>query len=139
MLSRFTRGSTRQLHASARALDFAKMSIVGRIGTDFSEHTTGNDKRYIKYSIAAQPRRDGQTNWFNVTVFNEPQINFLTQYVRKGALVYIEADASNYTFEREDGSRGISLSLVQREVNMLRNGKVVDAEAAADDATSEAS
>lgn len=78
------RTQVRHLHASARRSNFAKMSIVGRIGSDFTEYTSSNNNRYLKYSVASQPRRDGPTNWFNVTVFNEHQINFLTQYVRKG-------------------------------------------------------
>ncbi|CCC68928.1 hypothetical protein NCAS_0B08440 [Naumovozyma castellii] len=119
----FLRTQTRLFHATAKKMDFSKMSIVGRIGSEFTEYTSQNDKRYLKYSIASQPRRDGPTNWYNVTVFNEQQMNFLTQYVRKGALVYVEADAANYTFEREDKSKGTSLSLVQRDFNLLRNGK----------------
>lgn len=74
----------RQLHATARKLDFSKMTIIGRIGSDFTEYTSTNDRKYLKYSIASQPRKDGSTNWFTITVFNEPQINFLTNYVRKG-------------------------------------------------------
>ncbi|CDF88053.1 BN860_01222g1_1 [Zygosaccharomyces bailii CLIB 213] len=118
----------RGFHATSRKLDLSKMTIVGRVGSEFTEYTSANNNRYLKYSVASQPRRDGQTNWFNVTVFSEPQINFLTQFVRKGALVYLEADASNYTFEREDGSRGTTLNLVQREFNLLRNGKTEEAE-----------
>lgn len=66
-------------------------------------------------------------------------------------MVYVEADAANYSYEREDGSKGTSLSLVQstyttlfffffsvfptstrhlhtniptaEEVNLLKNGK----------------
>ncbi|AAS52540.2 AEL145Wp [Eremothecium gossypii ATCC 10895] len=113
----------RQFHASSRALDFSKMMIVGRIGSDISQFVSQNDKKYAKYSIASQPRRDGPTNWYTITVFNEPQMNFLTQYVRKGALVYVEADAANNVFEREDGSKSYSLSLIQREINLIRNGK----------------
>ena len=78
------RQQVRALHATARRSDFSKMTIVGRIGSDFTEYTSANNNKYLKYSIASQPRRDGATNWYNVTVFNEPQINFLTQYVRKG-------------------------------------------------------
>lgn len=75
----------RQFSATARKLDFSKMSIVGRIGSEFTENTSAkSNNRYLRYSIASQPRKDGQTNWYNITVFNEPQINFLTQYVRKG-------------------------------------------------------
>ncbi|SCW03143.1 LAFE_0G03906g1_1 [Lachancea fermentati] len=107
------RQQVRAFHASSKRMNFSKMTIVGRIGSDFTEYTSSNNNKYLKYSIASQPRRDGPTNWFNITVFSDPQMNFLTQYVRKGALVYVEADAANYSFEREDGSKGTSLSLVQ--------------------------
>lgn len=78
------RQQTRLFHATARKFDFSKMTIVGRIGSEFTEYTSANNTRYLKYSVASQPRRDGPTNWYNVTVFSEPQMNFLTQYVRKG-------------------------------------------------------
>lgn len=119
----FRLAQRRAFSASSRAQDFSKMSIIGRIGSDYQELTSANDTNYLKYSIACQPRKDGPTNWYNVTVFAPTQINFLTQYVRKGALVYVECDAANYTFEREDGSKGHSLSLVQREINLLKNTK----------------
>lgn len=118
----------RGFHATSRKLDLSKMTIVGRIGSELTEYTSQNNNRYLKYSIASQPRKDGQTNWFNLTVFNDSQINFLTQYVRKGALVYVEADASNYTFEREDGSRGTVLNLVQRDIDLLKNGRTESTE-----------
>ncbi|CAB4255920.1 similar to Saccharomyces cerevisiae YCR028C-A RIM1 Single-stranded DNA-binding protein essential for mitochondrial genome maintenance [Maudiozyma barnettii] len=113
----------RSFHASARKMDFSKLSIVGRIGTPFTEYTSAKDVKYVKYAVASQPRKDGPTNWYNVTVFNQPQMNFLQQYVRKGALVYIEADAANYTYEKEDGSKATVLSLIQKDFNLLRNGK----------------
>lgn len=105
------------------------MSIIGRIGSDYQELTTSGDKNYLRYSIASQPRKDSPTNWFNVTVFNANHVNFMTQYVKKGALVYIECDASNYSFEREDGSKGQSLNLVQRDINLLKNPKSAEGEA----------
>lgn len=80
----FLRSQLRSFSSSARNLDFSKMTIIGCIGTEFTEYTSSNDKRYVRYSIASQPRRDGPTNWYNITVFNENHINFLTQYVKKG-------------------------------------------------------
>lgn len=47
------------------------------------------------------------------------------------ALVYLEADAANYTFERDDGSKGVTLNLVQKEFNLLKNGKTEEEIAAA--------
>ena len=162
------------------------MTIVGRIGSDYSEFTSLNNNRYIRYSIASQPRRDSPTNWYNITVFNENQINFLTNYVRKGyvsldlaftlfffsfptitnnsfahvqhisdtlfsfvsyysmilffffiffcllsALVYVEADAANFVYEKEDGTRGTRLSLVQKEISLLKNASKPEDTAAA--------
>ncbi|CCF59062.1 hypothetical protein KAFR_0G00290 [Kazachstania africana CBS 2517] len=129
------RQQTRFFSQTARKMDFSKMSIVGRIGSEFQEYVSQNDKKYIRYSIASQPRRDGPTNWYNVTVFNEPQMNFLTQYVRKGALVYVEADAANYTYEKEDGSKATTLSLIQKDINLLRNGKSEESSEAATEST----
>ncbi|AET41416.1 Rim1p Ecym_8125 [Eremothecium cymbalariae DBVPG len=125
----------RQFHATGRKFDFSKMTIIGRIGSEITEYTSVNEKRYVKYSIASQPRKEGPTNWYNVTVFNDPQMNFLTQYVRKGALVYIEADASNNFYEREDGSKGYSLSLIQRDINLLKNGKGAEPAESAEEPT----
>lgn len=85
----FLRQQARSFHATSRKLDLSKMTIVGRVGSEFTEFTSANNNRYVKYSVASQPRRDGPTNWFNITVFIEPQINFLTQYVRKG---YVSRD-----------------------------------------------
>lgn len=99
------------------------MAIVGRIGSPFTEYTSAKNTKYLKYSVASQPRKDGPTNWYNITVFNEPQMNFLQQYVRKGALIYVEADAANYTYEKDDGTKVTTLSLIQKDINLLRNGK----------------
>ncbi|CCK69204.1 Rim1p KNAG_0C00910 [Huiozyma naganishii CBS 8797] len=119
----FLRPQARFFHATARKFDFSKMTIIGRVGSEFTEFTSQNDRRYLRYSIASQPRKDGATNWYNVTVFNEHHINFLTQYVRKGALIYVEADAANYVTEKDDGTKRYSLSLIQKEFNLLKNGK----------------
>lgn len=93
----FLRQQARSFHATAKKLDLSKMTIVGRVGSEFTEFTSANNNRYVKYSVASQPRRDGPTNWFNVTVFIEPQINFLTQYVRKG---YVSKDLVVFSYRR---------------------------------------
>lgn len=117
---------TRHFSVTQKALDFSKMSIIGRVASPYTEYTSAKDNKYIKYTIASTPRKDGPTNWYHMTVFNEHHINFLQNYVRKGALVYVEADAANYSYETEDGSKRTSLSLIQKELNLLKNGKPVE-------------
>ncbi|QLG71536.1 hypothetical protein HG535_0B05800 [Zygotorulaspora mrakii] len=89
----------RSFHATSRKFDLSKMTIVGRVGSDFTEFTSANNTRYLKYSVASQPRRDGATNWFNITVFIDPQINFLTQYVRKG---YVSRPYGVFNLHKEE-------------------------------------
>lgn len=55
------------------------------------------------------------------------------QFFLSSALVYIEADAANYITEKEDGSKRTSLSLIQKEFNLLKNPK--SEEAHSDEAT----
>lgn len=48
-------------------------------------------------------------------------------YFWYSALVYVEADAANYITEREDGSKRTSLSLIQKEFNLLKNPRSEEA------------
>ena len=47
------------------------------------------------------------------------------------ALVYVEADAANFVYEKEDGTRGPRLSLVQKEISLLKNASKPEDTAAA--------
>ena len=78
--------------------------------------------------------------FFNFTYFTITRYNLLTFPFHNlfSALVYVEADAANYVFERDDGSKGTTLSLVQKDINLLKNGKKLeDAEGQENAASSE--
>ncbi len=114
------RQSVRAFSTSAVS-KMARMSLIGTIGTDLEKKTTSSGKEFVRYSIAVNPRsKDDETSWYNVACFVPFQINFLTTYLGKGAKVYIEADASNTSYEKQDGSRARSLMLFQTSIEAIR-------------------
>lgn len=113
----------RTFSQTTRKLDFAKMTIIGRIGNDLASQQGAKGTPFLKYNIAVQPQKDAETNWFNVVCFSEQQIKFMEEYVRKGALVYVEANVRTSNFEKEDGSKSYGVSFIQKNINILQNGK----------------
>ena len=82
----------------------------------------------------------GMSYIYQFTYFTITHCNLLTFPLHNlsSALVYVEADAANYVFERDDGSKGTTLSLVQKDINLLKNGKKIeDAEGQENAASSE--
>ncbi|ODV98101.1 hypothetical protein PACTADRAFT_47922 [Pachysolen tannophilus NRRL Y-2460] len=106
------------------------MTMIGTIGTDLVEQTTSTGKNYLKYSIAINGKTKGvqTTSWFNIAVFSPTQVEFMQKYLGKGAKVYVEADASNTSFEKEDGSKSYSLMLFQNNIEAIKFPKAKEEE-----------
>lgn len=76
--------SKRSFTSSGARSYFAKAQFLGRIGADIEESVSANGKRYVRYPIAVQTNKDYPVNWFNIVAFSEKQVDFLTNYVKKG-------------------------------------------------------
>ncbi|AOA63298.1 Single-stranded DNA-binding protein [Komagataella phaffii CBS 7435] len=117
----------RSFHVTAAA-KLAKMSIIGTIGTDLVPQETSNGKKFVKYSVAVNNKnKNGEqvTSWFNVAVFNDKQIDYMTKYLGKGVKVYVEADATNTPYEKE-GIKTYSFMLFQNNIEALKYPKSQD-------------
>lgn len=68
----------------SRASSFASSTFIGRIGSDLNESQSASGKKYLRYNIAVQQRKDLPVNWFPIIVFNEQQVTYLAQYAKKG-------------------------------------------------------
>ena len=114
------RQSVRAFSTSAVS-KMARMSLIGTIGTDLEKKTTSSGKEFIRYSVAVNSKsKDDETSWYNVACFYPAQINFMTTYLGKGAKIFLEADASNTSYEKQDGSRARSLMLFQTSVEAIK-------------------
>ncbi|KAL4992002.1 hypothetical protein BDW68DRAFT_150999 [Aspergillus falconensis] len=106
--------------SSARAM--ARMNITGRLGATPEVTTTQNGIEYVKYNIASEsgPSNNRVTSWFNVKAFvSDGQREYLSN-LPKGTLVSVDADASLRKFQNSEGVETTSLSLHQRNIEVLR-------------------
>ncbi len=80
------RTSARSFSSSpvSRASSYASTTFIGRVGQDLQETEASSGRKYLRYNIAVQQRKDLPVNWFPIMVFNEQQVSFMTQYIKKG-------------------------------------------------------
>ncbi|KAF5102737.1 hypothetical protein D0Z00_000229 [Geotrichum galactomycetum] len=104
----------RSFSSTASRADVAKLTLVGRVGSDINELEASSGRKYAKYSLAVNTSKN-HTSWFNITVFDENAINYLKTYVNKGNTIYVEANASIQQYESAEGKKLSSINLVQRK------------------------
>lgn len=68
----------------------------GRLGKDCEIKTTKNGKQYLKFVVANNSFSNGETKteWYDVTSFNEFDINNRSKVLKKGAYVIVCGDFS---------------------------------------------
>ncbi|KAI1183712.1 nucleic acid-binding protein [Nemania serpens] len=118
------RGASRAFSASTRR-DIAKITLVGNLAATPEIRATSTGKEVIEYSVASSSgRKDNKhTSWFRVATFVEgPQRDYLTS-LPKGTTVYVEGDAVMNTYTDGDGKARSTLSIYQKNLEVLRRGQ----------------
>lgn len=101
------------------------MTLIGTIGTDLQKQTTSTGKQYLKYAIAVNSKtKAGESvSWFNIACFAPNQIDFMEKNLAKGSKIYLEAEAKNTSYEKEDGTKAFSLMLFQSNFEVIKYPK----------------
>ncbi|ODM15484.1 hypothetical protein SI65_09087 [Aspergillus cristatus] len=86
--------------------DLARMILTGRLGSEPELQATASGREVIRYVVASEHGRtqNRKTDWFRVA----------------SSLVYVEADTSLRQYEDAEGRKNTQLSLVQRNIDVLR-------------------
>ncbi len=105
---------------------FAKLIIVGNLGSDPELRYTPKGQAYARLNVAtnrkwadAEGEQHTDTTWFRVTVWGK-QAEACTQYLSKGRMVLVEAEqikASAYM--SRDNQPAATLEVVARNVRFL--------------------
>jgi len=105
---------------------FAKLIIVGNLGSDPEMRYTPAGKPYLRMSLAVnrtwandKGEKQVDTTWFRVTVWGK-QAEACNQYLSKGRMVLVEAEqikASAYM--SRDNQPAATLEIVARNVRFL--------------------
>lgn len=108
-----------------------KVILVGRLGRDPEVRTMQNGGIVANLSVATSEtwrdknsgERQERTEWHRVVIFNEKLAEVAEQYLKKGALVYIEGALQTRKWTDKDGverySTEVVLARFRGELNML--------------------
>jgi len=103
--------------------------IIGNAGKDAEvvDLPNGNGRLLVKFSCAtAQGFKDEDTLWVNVVQFVNPSTPMgkfqldVASGVRKGDYLYISGHAKMHSYNKNDGSKGVDLSIDADSVIVLR-------------------
>ncbi|KAI0199706.1 nucleic acid-binding protein [Astrocystis sublimbata] len=111
--------------SSTAPRDIAKITLVGNLAATPELKATSTGRDVIEYAVASTdgPRDNKHTSWFRVATFAEegPRRDYLTS-LPKGSTVFVEGDAIIKTYTDSDGKTKSSMSIYQRNLEVLRRG-----------------
>lgn len=96
-----------------------RATILGRLGRDPEVRVMIDGKKVSTFSVATTTSwvdKSGEkkelTDWHNIVVFNEPTVNFIESYIKKGARVYIEGKIKTRKWTNKKGIEQYSTEIV---------------------------
>ena len=86
-----------------------KVLLIGRLGADPEIKEMVNGKSVARLSLATSQswkdkntgEKKEKTEWHRIVVFNEGLVNVVKQYLKKGALIYVEGQISTRKWKDE--------------------------------------
>jgi len=107
----------------------SRIMIAGHLGAAPEEgNKVKSGTRMCKLRIASKPRRkDGETNWWNVTAFGY-NAEYALNYLGKGDSVLIEGDVDLRKYTDRDGNKRVSVDVTASHIQGLgkRQGQQED-------------
>lgn len=125
MLSLPIRTIARSFSTSPSRAAFAKMQLLGNIG-NITARETKDGVPFLTYSLAVNryTNQNGESGtvaeWYNLSVFDEKQVNFFQNHLKAGAQVFVEADVRQRQIVDESGEGRIVTSLRQTNFDVVR-------------------
>jgi len=100
--------------------DLNRVQLIGRVGQDPEIRNTSNGKTVATLSIATSDKwrdrstgeRKERTEWHRVVVWNEGLVGVIENYVRKGALLFVEGKLQTRKWQDQEGRDRYSTEIV---------------------------
>jgi len=102
-----------------------KVILVGRLGRDPETRYTGGGQAVANFSVATDEtykdrngERQKRTEWHRITVWGK-QAEIAQQYLKKGALVFIEGRIQSREWQDKEGQKRTSYDIIANNFRML--------------------
>lgn len=90
------------------------LTVIGNLGKDNEMKTLPSGDTVLNNSIGVRSRTkvngEYETNWFNISIFGKGAQAF-SQYTHKGSKVFLSGELKLRTYQKNDGSTGLSADL----------------------------
>ena len=99
-------------------MSVAKVILVGNIGKAPEVRDVG-ENRVMSFSVATNRivKKEKQTQWNSVTVWNERTIDYVQQYGGKGSRVYVEGNLEVTPYTDKEGRERTRVEVVVGRFN----------------------
>ena len=102
-----------------------KVILVGRLGRDPETRYTGSGQAVANFSLATDEtykdkngERQKRTVWHKIVVWGK-QAEIAQQYLKKGALIFLEGRIQNREWQDKEGQKRTSFEIVCQNFRML--------------------
>lgn len=96
-----------------------RATILGRLGRDPEIRTMLDGKKVATFSMATSTSwtdksgdKKETTDWHNIVVFNEANVKFIEQYVKKGSRLYIEGKIKTRKWTDKKGNEKYTTEII---------------------------
>jgi single-strand DNA-binding protein len=97
-----------------------KVILVGRVGKDPETRFSTDGKGITNLSLATSEKRKGEehTEWHKIIFFDKLS-DVVAQYVKKGAMIYIEGKIQTRKWQDKEGQDRYSTEIIANSMQML--------------------
>ena len=96
-----------------------KVHLIGRLGKDPEVRHFESDSKVANFTIATnefyrdkQGNKVEQTEWHNIALWGNRQVEIAEQYLKKGSLIYLEGKIRTRSWEDKDGNKRYTTEVV---------------------------
>lgn len=119
-----------------------KTQFIGRLTKDIEINVAKNGLAYGKFSLAVNrdykdEKGERQTDFFDFKIFGKGA-DILKKFTSTGDLLYVEAQARQNIYEKEDGTKNYSIDFIVNNFEFLQQKPKEEAEATEAPAVEEA-
>jgi single-strand DNA-binding protein len=99
-------------------MSVANVTITGRLARDPESSTTSSGTSMVKLTIPVNNRRTDSTTWWTATLFGKAG-DAAARFLRKGSWVCVSGEAHVRTYDKRDGSTGVSAEVDNARFNFV--------------------
>ncbi len=103
--------------------DLNVISITGRTGSEPELRETKKGETVLNMSVACNGFKEGETEWFRVSVWGKQATALAKLALPKGTQVAVSGEFKSREFQARDGTKGVSREINAKSFSLIGSRK----------------